>query len=446
MKSVFLVICCLCLSVAPTFSSEDNDTFIPTREWQKIREGQKVPPGLHYRINLETGEKEAKILDENENKNHSRSSLSVVPEDVAKENASHGPSIEDALKNIPSDNFEYTPEQIKEIKTKFRTYEDIKHELKDELNLEVKTDSEIISNLLQKYDNLKKDSINPEVIKILEDLEYLAHQIDNANNFVNQGGIERIIIPNIANQTNSIIRTKALMLVGAVMHNNPNAQISAFEKNMGDHLTRILATSKISDELSAATYAIGSLIRKFPLAQKESLTQLGLSVLLNVWTKHVDLKVKLKVLTLIADLVRESHDMASQQNVPNENNEEKFRQYQRVQIEKLLDEYNFCQRFEQLLISVKSDLTKCTDSMEKLLLSIKLTKDMCYSVWSKSADLRHVLIVLKNRITWLSSMEKDPENFEFQVELESGYHRLQQELYPQQDFDEDEGFRRKDEL
>lgn len=403
-----------------------------------------MPPGLHYRINLETGEKEAKILEETDESENQKSSLATVEEEVGKENASDSPTLEDALKNIPGDSFQYTPEQIKEIKSKFRTYEDIKHELKDDLNMDVKTDAEIVTSLIKKYEGLKKGTVNPEVIKILEELEYLVHQIDNANNFVDQNGIEKIIIPNIVNQTNSIIRTKALMLLGAVIHNNPRAQISAFERNVGEHLTRLLASSKLGDELSAAIYATGSLIRKFPLAQKESLTKRGISVLLDIWTKHVDLKVKIKVLTLIADLVRESHDVALQQNEPSEKDEEKFRQYQRVHIEKLLDEYEFCPRFEQLMASSKADLTKCADSIEKVIHSMQLTKDMCFDSWSQSPDLRHVILVLKNRVTWLSSMERDPENFEFLIELESGLHRLQHEIYIQDDSESD--MSRKDEL
>ncbi len=42
------------------------EDFVATEEWQEITEGQRVPAGLHYRMNLETGKKEAKILDPNE--------------------------------------------------------------------------------------------------------------------------------------------------------------------------------------------------------------------------------------------------------------------------------------------------------------------------------------------------------------------------------------------
>merc|ERR1719367_1964048 len=40
-----------------------HETFVATNEWQEIKEGQKVPAGLHYRLNFETGKKEAKLLD-----------------------------------------------------------------------------------------------------------------------------------------------------------------------------------------------------------------------------------------------------------------------------------------------------------------------------------------------------------------------------------------------
>ncbi|ETI49431.1 hypothetical protein F441_06746 [Phytophthora nicotianae CJ01A1] len=37
--------------------------FIPTKEWQDILPNQAIPPGLYIRVNLETGKKEAKLLE-----------------------------------------------------------------------------------------------------------------------------------------------------------------------------------------------------------------------------------------------------------------------------------------------------------------------------------------------------------------------------------------------
>ena len=37
-----------------------------TNEWQRVKPNQGIPPGLHVRLNIQTGEKEAKLLDKNE--------------------------------------------------------------------------------------------------------------------------------------------------------------------------------------------------------------------------------------------------------------------------------------------------------------------------------------------------------------------------------------------
>ena len=42
---------------------EERDIFVATKEWQVVKEGQSIPPGLHVRMNLQTGLKEAKLLD-----------------------------------------------------------------------------------------------------------------------------------------------------------------------------------------------------------------------------------------------------------------------------------------------------------------------------------------------------------------------------------------------
>ena len=62
-----------------TLSQSDDKHFVATDEWQEIREGQKVPAGLHYRMNLETGKKEAKILVEDNNQSESSGAILTDP-------------------------------------------------------------------------------------------------------------------------------------------------------------------------------------------------------------------------------------------------------------------------------------------------------------------------------------------------------------------------------
>ena len=53
-------------------SKGEISDFVATNEWQDIQEGQKCPGGLHYRMNLETGRREAKLLERKENVRLSR--------------------------------------------------------------------------------------------------------------------------------------------------------------------------------------------------------------------------------------------------------------------------------------------------------------------------------------------------------------------------------------
>lgn len=48
---------------AEHIDDEDLEVFQPTSDWQMIRPGQGIPAGLHVRMNLQTGEKEAKLMD-----------------------------------------------------------------------------------------------------------------------------------------------------------------------------------------------------------------------------------------------------------------------------------------------------------------------------------------------------------------------------------------------
>lgn len=368
----------------------------------RVISGQQVPAGLHYRINLTTGEKEAKLLeDENENHLGDKSSLSVVTgEEESKENnKTKSQSLEEALKNIPADIYEYSQEEMKEIKSKFKTYDEIKEQLKD-VNLSVKTDAEIMSKLIQDYEEAaKEDSANntKEMERILIDLEYLVHQIDNAVDFIGKNGIEKIVIPNL-NKTNSGIKVKCLQLLGAMTQNNPRAQILSFERNMGEYLIRFLSTTKIESEISAGFFAFGSLLRRFPLAQKEVLTKSVFNVLFEIWTKDINLKIKVKVLNFLTDLLMESMDsIRDYRESPSEAKTEKYRQYQAVNIENSFKEFNFCGKSEVFFVTNKPLWITNTDQTERVISSLYLTSNLCKDIWSENPDLRHVILVLKNR-------------------------------------------------
>ena len=57
--------------------SEDVGEFIATNDWQVVKEGQTLPAGLHVRLNLETGLREAKLLEADESSSNSNSIVAV---------------------------------------------------------------------------------------------------------------------------------------------------------------------------------------------------------------------------------------------------------------------------------------------------------------------------------------------------------------------------------
>jgi hypothetical protein len=74
--------------------------------------GQAIPRGLHVRLNLETGEREAKLLDENE-----RTDLTLVPDDEQGRQFSKE-DLQAALKDLPGEESTATTEVLQRISLK----------------------------------------------------------------------------------------------------------------------------------------------------------------------------------------------------------------------------------------------------------------------------------------------------------------------------------------
>lgn len=70
----------------------------------------------------------------------------------------------------------------------YRSYEQLKEDF-DELNLKMETDLDILVRLMGQY---QAASTDVQKAVILEDLEYLVHQFDNAINFIDMGRLSGI--------------------------------------------------------------------------------------------------------------------------------------------------------------------------------------------------------------------------------------------------------------
>lgn len=166
---------------------------------------------MHVRIDMQTGLKEAKLLEEENDETTANTSSALIStgavEDGEEVEAELNHSeIKEALKKIKND-----AKDTSEEKTggSFRTYDQIKEEMK-QVEQSIKTEYEIVKELVAKYKSLEDDS---ERQYILNDLEFYVHQYDNAQDFVKMGGFKDVVLPAL-NSTSKDLRSSAAFLLG----------------------------------------------------------------------------------------------------------------------------------------------------------------------------------------------------------------------------------------
>uniref|UniRef100_A0A8D8VTH4 Nucleotide exchange factor SIL1 n=1 Tax=Cacopsylla melanoneura TaxID=428564 RepID=A0A8D8VTH4_9HEMI len=245
--------------------ADKKTTFKATQEWQTVQEGDILPSGLHYRMNLETGKKEAKLIDMNDNNNDDSGKKSALTYDETKQEVNIEDKIAESIRKINDENPSVrsldpaTESEIKQLikdgkkkENEFRSYEELKSVF-DEMNITVETDSDILNKLLATFtlpaNSEVVDDINMEsdVINYLKDFEYLVSQIDNARHFVSRNGITQIILPCL-NSSNFEIKTEALKLLGSAVQNNIPVQITALEQNILQPILHLFDQHVISRE------------------------------------------------------------------------------------------------------------------------------------------------------------------------------------------------------
>lgn len=325
-------------------------------------------------------------MDENEGTNKNTALLSPINSETVK-----SPNLEEMLKNIPHDSFiENNIDAEKHIQMKFKSYEEIKKEFEG-INMSINTDKELIEKLILTYENQTE---NRHIDLVFEDLMYLMHQIDNALHFISIQGIEKIILPNLKCAKSSM-QKYALNLLGTLVNNNPVAQELSMKKNIAIYLTAIIGNEKLeTSTLSSCIFAMGSLLRKHPKAQNEILPQTLESMIKIIDNGSYGLKIRLKMLTLISDLVVEDSE--------SENNDGKTLDLQ-INLIKL----KLCNKVENLVSNNRKDLIEELSLIENVLFALQVNKSICFELWSESSNLRHNLIVLKNTLSRKNSIEND---------------------------------------
>ncbi|KAF2884434.1 hypothetical protein ILUMI_21732 [Ignelater luminosus] len=421
---LLLIGLCLCATDSKNNkeeSADDDELFVPTREWQVVKKSQKIPKGLHVRVNLETGLTEAKLLDENETEK--TSAVAEIPQtnddEVRNSNSDSAgrlklseAELKEALKNIKSD---YMSDKEKDkITKKFRSYEELKKELGD-INLTPKTDAELIRELMDKHKTTNDVS---RILTILTDLEFLVHQYDNANEFVNLNGFKEIIFKNL-NSSNVNIKRESLKLLGSAVQNNAKVQIHALEMGSIGVLIKQLALDTDYSIKNRAIFALSGILRHFPIAQLKFIENAGLSVFADELAKQKNMKIQLKIVTLINDLLLE-HKYVMEDNTTT-NYKEKLRQYNQVNMKEKLKKHNWCDYVNNVFQNVFEIDINDHDSIEKCLNAIISIMDTCNVIIS--TNIKDTVIKLQSRYKHLiltedkNEDEKDETIFNYYTHL-----------------------------
>ncbi|KAM4678314.1 nucleotide exchange factor SIL1 [Discoglossus pictus] len=371
---------------------EDQEIFHPTREWQVVKPGQAVPAGLHMRLNLQTGKNEAKLLDDEDDiksQESMRKGSFISGGYTAKK-------LKEALSKVKEGVEIKDPEKdkayIKDIKQKFRPIEDLKKAFSD-LNIRVETDFEIMTRIINTFNN--SISTTAEKVNALYDLEYYVHQVDNAQNLFKLGGLQLLI--NSLNSTEPLLIEHAAFVLGSALASNPKVQIEAFE---GGALQKLLVALAMDHPLvvkKKALFALSSLLRQFPYAQRQFLKLGGLQILKSFFKEKNAELLCVRVITLLYDMIMEKRLLHKEGTIAQ--NSEKVQQYNQINLLPFITEQGWCGIISNLLSMPEND------AREKVLKIISVLIGPCRNEFQINEKLLDTLYSLRNDYQDLVSEE-----------------------------------------
>ncbi|XP_028908784.1 nucleotide exchange factor SIL1 [Ornithorhynchus anatinus] len=405
---------------------EDLEVFYPTRQWQPLLPGRAVPAGSHVRLNLQTGEREAKLQDEEPGPHRPKErrqgprlgKMDLGPGAYTSQDLKHALArFKEGLElGTPKDD----QARRAEVRRRFRPIEELKREF-EALNLHLETDLQIMVRLIDKFNS--SGATLGDKVAALKDLEYYVHQVDNARDLLTFGGLQ--LVMGELNSTEPVLKEHAAFVLGAALSSNPKVQVEAIEGGALQKLLLLLATEQPLAVKKKALFALSSLLRHFPHAQLRFLKLGGLQALRNLARDEATRVLAVRVVTLLHDLLAEklsAEEEASASEVGAEARE-KAAQYARVPLVAGLVEQGWCAVVAGLLGRQPDH-----DPREKVLRALGLLLDFCRDAYRHDSGLGATLARLRDEYSRLAARERrrdrrdgDREVEEEEEEEEAGY-------------------------
>lgn len=363
-------------TIETEYDEEDLEIFEPSAQWQRIKTDQAIPAGLHIRMNLETGIKEAKLMDGDDGESYRKNKIEDSKDDLNR----HGmlneeqpyfsqAELKNALKNFKANMDDVKDkEKAEEIREKFRSMDELRKDM-EILEMNVESDAEIMQKLLKAYNH--SDASVETRLGALHDLEYYVHQIDNANDLVSMGGFHLVL--QALNDTEVTIRKEAAFVLGSAVQSNPPVQVVAIDGGAMQSLLRLISPIESIPVRKKAMYAMSSLLRHFPYAQLKFMQLGGLSALSTLFKESDSAAVSLKVkaVTLLHDMLLEQKLMSESIPPTDETGKERLRQYELVELLPAMLNQGWCDLIAGLLDAPDHD------AIEKILLTMQLILESC---------------------------------------------------------------------
>ncbi|XP_039976305.1 nucleotide exchange factor SIL1 isoform X2 [Xiphias gladius] len=343
----------------------------PIEQWQTLKPGQAVPAGSHVRLNLQTGQREVRLGEEQlkywkqEHREREGTQSSFTPDELKQ-----------AMKKIKEDLNTYCP--LEELKTDMA-----------QLDLIVETDVQIMRRLLDQLNS--SNSTAEQRLNILLELEYLVHQVDNAQTLCSMGGLQFILEG--LNSSDFRLQESSAFVLGSALTSNPVVQVKALESGALRMLLTILATAQPFRVKKKVLFAVASLIRHFPYAQHNFLSHGGLQVLSELFRADGGRVLQTRIVTMLYDMIsqKELISQAGLDPVLDASHEERVRQYSQVSLEGELLEKGWCSLVPQLLESTEHDYR------EKALRALLVMAPMCLDKYRSDSSLLGSLLSLRDQ-------------------------------------------------
>ncbi|CAL8264310.1 unnamed protein product [Lota lota] len=325
---------------------EDLEVFQPNEHWQTLKPGKAVPAGSHVKLNLQTGQREVRLGEEQMKYRTHKQRY-----DILKSNQSYlsAEELQRKLKKL-KDSAPRSKPADQQDQNKFRSIEELKKDMAA-LNLLVETDSQVIKRLLDIYN--RTNSTTEQRLQILLELEYLVHQVDNAQTLCSMGGLQLLL--GGLNSSDFRLQDSSAFVLGSALASNPAVQVEAVERGGLQKLLTLLGTQRPLSVKKKALFALASLLRHFPYAQSHFLSHGGLQVLSELFGEDQGGSIRVRIVTLLYDLITEKLNSKEPMDETLDSDNARLDQYSKVSLHAGLQEGRWCSLIPELLDSDDHD-------------------------------------------------------------------------------------------